>query len=184
MNLSPIFAAGIADDFAKAATETAHTFGFNTHHFIAQVISFGIVAFLLHRFAYKPILQVLEERRTRIAESLANADKIKAELASAQAKVQEVIGQASQQAQKIIEESRAAAARVAEVERQKAIADAASIIAKARQSNDAELARMKGELRQEFGRLVVAAASRATGDILSTDQKGRLADEAVRQLAA
>lgn len=164
--------------------EIANQFGVTWQLLISQIILFVIVALALKKFAYGPILDMLEQRRTRIAESLANADRIKAELANAQAKAQEVIGQASAQAQKIIEESRAAAARVSEVERQKAIADAANIIAKAKESNDAELARMKGELRQEFGRLVVAAASRATGDILSADQKGRVADEAVRQLAA
>lgn len=164
--------------------DIAHQFGVNWQLLISQIILFVIVAVALKKFAYGPILEMLEQRRTRIAESLANADKIKSELASAQAKAQEVIGQAGQQATKIIEEARAAAAKVAEAERQKAIADAASIIAKAKQANDAELARMKGELRQEFGRLVVAAASRATGDILSADQKGRLADDAVRQLAA
>lgn len=164
--------------------DIANRFGVTWQLLISQIILFVIVALALKKFAYGPILEMLEQRRTRIAESLANADKIKSELANAQAKAQEVIGQASAQAQKIIEESRAAAARVAELERQKAIADAASIIAKAKESNDAELARMKGELRQEFGRLVVAAASRATGDILNADQKGRLADDAVRQLAA
>jgi F-type H+-transporting ATPase subunit b len=164
--------------------DIAHQFGVNWQLLISQIILFVIVALALKKFAYGPILEMLEQRRTRIAESLANADKIKSELANAQARALEVIGQASAQAQKIIEESRAAAARVAEQERQKAISDAASIIAKAKESNDAELARMKGELRQEFGRLVVAAASRATGDILNADQKGRLADDAVRQLAA
>ncbi len=164
--------------------EIARQFGVTWQLLISQIILFAIVAFALKKFAYGPILEMLEQRRTRIAESLANADRIKTELANAQAKVQEILGQAGTQAQKIIEESRTAAARVSEVERQKAIADAASIIAKAKESNDAELARMKGELRQEFGRLVVAAAGRATGDILNADQKGRLADDAVRQLAA
>lgn len=164
--------------------DIARQFGVNWQLLISQIILFVIVALALKKFAYGPILEMLEQRRTRIAESLANADKIKAELANAQAKTQELIGQASQQATKIIEEARASAAKVAEAERQKAIADAASIIAKAKQANDAELARMKGDLRQEFGRLVVAAASRATGDILNADQKGRLADNAVRQLAA
>ena len=55
-------------------------------HFIAQCISFAIVAFLLHRYAYKPILAVLEERKKRIQEGLENAEKIKQELANAQAK--------------------------------------------------------------------------------------------------
>ena len=178
MNSLVLFAAG------NPVAEIAHQFGVTWQLLISQIILFVIVALALKKFAYGPILEMLEQRRTRIAESLANADKIKSELASAQAKAQEVIGQASQQATKIIEEARAAAAKVSEVERQKAIADAASIIAKAKQANDAELARMKGELRQEFGRLVVAAASRATGEILNADQKGRLADDAVRQLAA
>ena len=50
--------------------EISRTFGFNTHHFVAQVISFCLVAFLLQRFAYKPILKVLEERRQKIAEGI------------------------------------------------------------------------------------------------------------------
>ena len=179
-----LFLLAAAAPTGNPVADIAHQFGVNWQLLISQIILFVIVALALKKFAYAPILEMLEQRRTRIAESLANADKIKSELANAQAKSQELIGQASQQAQKIIEEARAAAAKVAEVERQKAIADAASIIAKAKQANDAELARMKGELRQEFGRLVVAAASRATGDILNADQKGRLADDAVRQLAA
>ncbi|MBM3828918.1 MAG: F0F1 ATP synthase subunit B [Verrucomicrobia bacterium] len=183
MNLYPILAAAAAESGGPVKV-IAEQFGVKWQLLISQIILFVIVALALKKFAYGPILEMLEQRRTRIAESLANADKIKAELANAQAKTQELIGQASQQATKIIEEARAAAAKVAEAERQKAIADAASIIVKAKQSNDAELARMKGELRQEFGRLVVAAASRATGDILNADQKGRLADNAVRQLAA
>lgn len=169
---------------SNPAAEIGEKFGFNGQLFTMHFIGFGVVAFLLHKFAYGPILQMLDERKGRIAKSMSDAEKTKAELANAQAKAAELVAQAGQQAQKIIEESRAAASKIAEVERQKAIADAANIIAKAKQSNDAELARMKGELRQEFGRLVVAAASRATGDILSTEQKGLLADDAVRQLAA
>ena len=64
---------------------TAEKFGVLPQLFISQVISFCVVAFLLHRFAYKPILAVLEERRKRIAESLANAEKIKQQLAEAEA---------------------------------------------------------------------------------------------------
>jgi len=45
--------------------------------FLSQVISFCIVAFLLQRFAYKPILAVLEERRRKIEEGQINAEKSK-----------------------------------------------------------------------------------------------------------
>lgn len=164
--------------------QISETFGWNGTLFISQVISFLAVAFLLNKFAYKPILKVLEDRRQKIADGLAAADKTKAELANAQAKAQEVIAQAGQQANRIIEEARAAAAAVGEQERQKAVADAQNILAKAREAGEAELARLKGELRKEFGRLVVQAAARSTGDVLTGDQKTRIADESVRQLTA
>lgn len=179
MNAPFLLAAG--DNPLKAVGET---FGWHPQLFISQVVLFVILALVLKKFAYAPLLAMLDKRKAQISESIENAEKTRKELANAQAKAQEIVGQAGQQATKIIEEARAAAAKVSEAERQKAIADAASIIAKAKQANDAELARMKTELRQEFGRLVVAAASRATGDVLNAEQKGRLADDAVRQLAA
>ncbi len=181
MQLPIFFAAG---DLLELAQKTGEQFGFQKQLFISQVISFAIVCFLLHRFAYKPILQVLEERRNKIAESLANAEQIKKELASAQAKAQEILTQASTQATKAIEDARAAAAKVQEVETQKAIAAAGEIIAKARQASEAELVRMKAELRQEVGRLVVATSAKVTGGVLTAEQQTRLAEDTNRQLAA
>lgn len=164
--------------------QIAETFGWNVELFVSQVISFCLVAFLLHKFAYKPILALLEERRQKIAESLVNAERIKSELANAQAKAQELLNSAGLQASKIIEESRAAAAKVTESESQKAVAAAQDIINKARQSNDAELARMKSELRREIGRLAVQAAMQVTGKILTTEDQQRLAEQTNRELAA
>lgn len=181
---APVFFASIGSDLGNTAGKIVETFGLNWPHFIAQCISFSIVAFALFKFAYKPILDVLEMRRQRIAESLANADKIKQELSSAQAKAQEILSEASAQGGKFIEEARQSAARVLEQETQKAIATANDIIAKARQASEAELARMKTELRKEVGRLVVNTTTKVTGKILTTDDQARLADETNRQLAA
>lgn len=170
--------------FASVVSDTAQQFGVDWPHFIAQCISFAIVAFLLHRFAYKPILLVLEERRQRIAEGLANADKIKAELAKTEAARQEALVQANVQANKLIEEARSAAARLLEQETQKAVAAAAQIVAKAREANDAEIARMKSELRKEMVRLVAETTGKVAGKVLTADDQRRLADETTRQLAA
>ena len=174
----------IGSDLAETGRSTAEKFGLDAPHFIAQCISFGIVSFALYKFAYHPILTLLEERRQRIAEGLANADKIKQELASAQSKSQEILNQASTQANKFIEEARQSAAKVLEQETQKAIATANDIVAKARQANEAELARMKTELRREVGRLVVSTTAKVTGKILTGDDQNRLADETNKQLAS
>jgi F-type H+-transporting ATPase subunit b len=176
--------ASISSDLSAAAQETAKTFGWNRAHFIAQCISFAIVAFLLHRFAYKPILQILEERRKRIAEGLANADKIKAELTQTEAARKEILNQANTQANKLLEEARAAAARVQETETQKAIAAAEQIIAKAREAAAADHARMLTDLKREIGNLVVKTTTNVTGKILNVEDQKRLAEEANKQLAA
>jgi len=170
--------------FADMIGDTAKAFGVDWPHLISQILSFGIVALALHRWAYKPILQVLEERRQQIAESLANAEKIKQELARTEAARQEVLNQANVQANKLIEEARAAAARVQEQETQKAIAAAEQIITRAREAATQDHARMLAELKREIGRLVVETTARVTGKILTVEDQQRLAEETNRQLAA
>lgn len=170
--------------FASIISDTARQFGVDWPHFLAQCISFSIVLFLLQRFAYKPILQILEERRQRIKEGLENAERIKAELAKIEAARQEALNQANQQANRLIEEARGAASKVLEQETQKAIATANQIVAKAREASEAELARMKAELRREIGRLVVETTAKVTGKVLTVEDHQRLAEEATRQLAA
>lgn len=159
-------------------------FGWNPQLFLSQVVLFVLLALILKKFAYAPLLAMLAKRQQQISESIENAEKTRKELASAQVKAQELITQASLQANKIIEEARAAAGVVGEQERQRAVAAAQNIVAKAHEAGAAELAHLKTELRKEFGRLVVQAAARSTGDVLSADQKNRIADESVRQLSA
>jgi F-type H+-transporting ATPase subunit b len=163
--------------------QIARQFGVDWPHLIAQIISFGIVCALLYFFAYKRVLTMLEERRQRIAEGLANADKIKAELARAESQRQEVLAQANVQATKLIDEARAAAARVQEQETQKAILTAEQIISKAREAAAADHARMLGELKREVGRLVVQTTATVTGKILTAEDQRRLAEETARQVA-
>jgi F-type H+-transporting ATPase subunit b len=179
-----ILFASIGSDLAQTARETGERFGWDLPHFAAQVVSFLIVTGLLYKFAYKPILTVLEERRQRIAEGLANAGKIKAELARTEVARQEVLNQANTQANKFIEEARAAAARVRELETQKAVATAEQIIAKAREAAAADHARMLGELKREVGRLVVQTTAAVTGKILTAEDQKRLAEETSKQLSA
>lgn len=184
MSLNLFLAAAEGGGLMDTAHDIGEQFGFQKQLFFSQVISFAIVCFLLHRFAYKPILKVLEERRNKIAESLANADQIKKDLANAQAKAQEILNQAGAQGNKMIEEARTSAAKVLEVESQKAITTANDIITKARQASEAELVRMKAELRKEVGRLVVATSAKVTGNILTAEQQTRLAEDTNKQLAA
>ena len=164
--------------------EIARTFGVDWTHLVAQIISFCIVCILLQRFAYKPVLKMLEERRQQIAQGQANAEQIKAELARTEAKRQGVLDQANTQAAKLIDEGRAAAARVQEQETQKAIAAAEQIKVRAQEASAQERTRMLAELKSQFGRLVVGTTATVTGKILTAEDQQRLAEETAKQLTA
>src|SRR5437764_1962799 len=173
-----------ASSFGDMVKETGETFGFDWKIFFSQVISFVIVALVLKRFAYKPILAVLEERRQRIAEGLLNAEKIKQQLAEAEQRHAEILTKANAQAQKMIDEARESAGHVAERKEQEAIAAAEQIIAKAREASVIEHEKTMAELKRELGRLVVDTTAKVTGKVLTADDQRRLQEEASRQIAS
>ena len=162
--------------------DTAETFGWNWQLFLSQVASFCIVAFLLSRFAYKPILAVLEERRRRIEEGQLNAEKIKKQLAEAEARYAEILAKANTDAQKMIDEARESSAHLAERKQQEAIAAAEQIIAKAREATAMEHERTMESLKRELGRLVVDTTAKVTGKVLTAEDQRRLQEETARQL--
>ncbi|HUL74512.1 MAG TPA: F0F1 ATP synthase subunit B [Vicinamibacterales bacterium] len=164
--------------------EIARTFGVDWPHLIAQTISFSIVCALLYWLAYKPVLAMLAARREQIATGLANAEKIKAELAKTESQRQEVLAQARVEAEQIVKDAHAAGARVEAQETQKALAAAQDIIARAREAAELDRARMLTELRREVGRLVLQTTAAVTGKILTPDDQRRLAEETARQLQA
>ena len=161
----------------------ATTFGVNWPQLFAQIASFCIVCLILYRFAYRPVLNMLDVRRQQIAQGLANAEQIKAELAKTEAQRQEVMAQANVQANKFIEEAKAAAIRLREQETEKAIAAAEQIMIKAREAAGQEHNQMLADLKREVGRLVVQATATVTGKILTSEDQRRLAEETAKQVA-
>jgi F-type H+-transporting ATPase subunit b len=166
------------------ARETGEQFGWNPKLFFSQVISFIIVALVLKRFAYKPILAVLEERRQRIQEGQLNAEKIKQQLAEAEQRHAEILAKANAQAQKMIDEARESAGIVAERKQQEAVAAAEQILAKAREASAIEHEKTMTELKRELGRLVVDTTAKVTGKVLTSEDQRRLQEEASRQIAS
>jgi F-type H+-transporting ATPase subunit b len=158
--------------------------GIDWRALIMQLISFSIVFFVLWKYAYGPIFTMLQARREKIAESLANAEKIKADVAKTEIERQKILADAGDQANKLIDEARQAAARVRETETQKAISAAEQIVVKAREAATQERAQMLASLKREVGRLVVQTTSTVTGKILTADDQKRLAEETEKQLAA
>jgi F-type H+-transporting ATPase subunit b len=162
--------------------QIARTFGVDWPHLLAQTISFSIVCALLYWLAYRPVLRMLDLRRQQIAQGLANAERIKQELATTEAQRREVITAAHAEAKAFIEDARASAARVRAEETAKAAAAAQEIISRAHEAAAQERAMMMADLRRDMGRLVLQATASVTGKILTPDDHRRLAEEAAQHL--
>jgi len=160
------------------------TFGVNAPLFISQLVAFIIVALVLKKFAYKPVLDMLEQRKARIAEAEANAEKIKSELAETESARDKILEEARTEANRLIEETRSAAAELKEAKTQEAISSAEAIIAKAQEAAAAERDKLMAELKQEVGRLVVETTCKVTGKVLSAEDQQRLIEDANKEIAA
>ena len=163
--------------------EIARTFGVDWPHLMAQIVSFGIVCAVLYFLAYTPILKILAARRQQIADGLANAEKIKAELARIEAERHAILARAGADGTQLIEEARAAAARVGAEETQKAVAAADLVLARAHEAAERDRALLLAEARREIGRLVVRTTAAVTGKILTAEDQRRLNEETASQLA-
>lgn len=165
------------------AGNIAQTFGIYWPNLIAQVVLFVLVYLILRRYAFKPIVDMFEERRRRIEEGQLNAEKIKQQLALAQQRYEEILAKASAEAQRLMEEVRVSSERLADQKRQEAIAEAERINQKAQESIQLERERVMAEVKHELGRLVVEATEKVTGKVLTPSDQQRLNEETARQLA-
>lgn len=159
-------------------------FGVTWPKFLSQVILFGIVYLLLSKFAFGPVLSILEERRKRIEEGQLNAEKIKKQLAEAELRYQEILRQANDNASKLIDEARASSEASTQRQIQQAIREAEEILAKARDSIGLERAKMVAEVKDEMVNLVVDTTARVTGKVLTPADQSRLTAETAKELAA
>ncbi len=158
-------------------------FGIEGKYLLMQVISFSVLAFVLYRFFFKPVLSTIDTRNAEIASGLKHAEEMKAQLAAAQVQSGEIIKQAQGEATKIVEEARNSAKAFLEKQTQEATVKAQDIIAKAQHATELEHRKMIAEARGEIARLVVATTRQVLAQELSDADRQRYNDAAAKELA-
>lgn len=169
--------------FLADISDVPKQLGIDWAKLIAQMVTFMIVYAVLSKYAFGPVTTMLEARRKRIEDGEANLRKVQADLAQASTNAAEVRAKADADATRIIKEAQEAANSLKESRTQEAIAEAANIVNKAREAASLEHSRMLAELKNEVGRMVVNVAGKVTGRVLTDDDKNRINNEAVSQLA-
>ena len=138
--------------------------------------------FILKKFAFGPIGEILAQRRERIAAGEEKLKRIEQQLAESEATTAAAIAKANEDALRLINEAKEGAAAFTEQKSQEAIAQAQQILAKAEAAGNADRERISAELKREFGRLVAATTSQVTGKVLTSEDQHRINEEALSKV--
>jgi F-type H+-transporting ATPase subunit b len=151
--------------------------GINLGFFLFQVFNFVILMVILSRLAYTPIVNALDNRKKKIAQSLEDARIAGEARANAEAEAREIIANAqSEAAEKVREATLRAESAGLDV---KALAenDAAKIREQAHVDATLERDRILGDLRSQIAALAIAATQKLVGEALDDKRQHALLDE-------
>jgi F-type H+-transporting ATPase subunit b len=149
---------------------------------IWTIICFLIVLFVLKRFAFKPIQEMIDQRRERIEQAVAEADRARAEAQNVLEEHRKLVAQAKGEGEEILAEAR----RIADAQRERVRVetdeDRARRLEETRRQIEQATQQALGEIRDEVGRLSLLAAEKVTGKSLTDADHQRLIDEALADI--
>ena len=158
--------------------------GFNLPSLIAQLVNFTLLLIIFRLLLYKPLLNVLDQRKQRIEEGLQASDEAKRKLAETETEVARELDKARQEGQAQILQAQQAANRLREEETQRARVEAEQLIERARGEIAIERDAAIAELRREFAGLAVTAAERVIKKELDAGTHKRLIEEVLSDASA
>ena len=159
-------------------------FGLEKELIIGQALNFALVAFILYKFAFKPVLATMEDRQQKISDGLQFAEEMKSKLADAEKKHGEILRKAQREAQDILEESRSDAQAMYTRETEEAARKVEEMLNKGRDANELARKKMLSEVRQEVARLVVLTTGKVLEKHLTDEDKRELNESAARRIAS
>ena len=155
--------------------------GINLSALIVQLLAFLILVFLLGRYAYRPIVNALDQRAERVRASMEQADRIERQLAETETRNQQILTEARREAQQIIAQAREVGDRQIAQARDAAREEAEKQNQLGLAQLRAEVSQAKQELRQQYADLVISAASRVVRQELDPQKHLQLIETTLRE---
>ena len=132
-----------------------------------NLLAFLIVFFLLAKFAWPQILKSLKQREESIANSLATAEKVRAEMAQIKSENEVLLAKAREERAQILKEAREAKDKIINEAKDQAKVEADKIAVEARAAINAQKMAALTEVKNEVGRLVIEVSKKVLKKELS-----------------
>lgn len=164
------------------SAEIFEKLGINGALLISQIVNFVLLMLLLKKYAYGPVLRMLEERSQKIAKSLEDAERIEEELKNAEETKAQEIRKAKEEAAAIVKQAYETAAQ----SEQKAIDDTKrktqEIVTKAKEEIQSEKEKSVKQAEQEIADLAIRIAEKIIKKNLDSDAEKKLAEETLAKI--
>ncbi len=149
---------------------------------VVEVVVFLGVLWILARYVYPPLDRAITQRQQRIAQSIHDAEQLKADVEAGREEAQQALREARRQAQAILDQAQKLGEDLREELRTRGRQDQEALLARARAELEQERRRAVDELRRQVADLTVAAATRVLGKELDAATHQRLVQDALAEV--
>ena len=162
-----------------AAANGISSLGLNLESFIFQIITFGIIVFVLNKYALSKLFAVIDKRRETLEAGLKTAEEAKQALADADDKVAEILEQTRAESGEILAATNKQAAGVMAEAEAKASRRAEAIVSEAKADIAQEFQAARKALKDETHQLVAQATEKIIGEKLDSTKDAKLVQDAL-----
>ncbi len=162
--------------------EVLENFGVQPVLLLAQLVNFVILLFLLKKFAYKPIMKVLDERKHKIETSVKQAQEIQKQLEETKASQKNIIAGAEEESTKIIEETKEAAKKLQEETLAETSKKVEEVLLKNKEALSLEREKMVSEVKESMANLVAETTKRVLNKTLTNTDNEDLVKKSLKDL--
>lgn len=162
--------------------EILSTFGVQPVLLLAQIVNFIILLFLLKKFAYKPIMKVLDDRRVKIETGVRQAEEAEKKLAETEVRQKEIISKAEQESSRIIQETKYAVKKLQDETLVETSKKSEEMVIRNKEVLELEREKMISEVKQGMAELVAETTKKVVGKTLSQQENERLVNQSLKNI--
>ncbi len=157
-------------------------FGINPVLIIAQVVNFLIILYVLKRFLYKPVLEVIKKREKSIKEGLKQAEEARVLMEKTAAREREVMKKAQEESRKLLEETKRQRDEIFKATEVAAQKRATQILDEAKKQITFETAKVQKELSMKVSGLAVEFLQKSIGDLFGEEEQEIVIKNAITKI--
>ncbi len=167
----------------ETQTSVLGALGVNWKLFVAQLINFGVVLFVMWKWVYTPLLKAIDARSAKLDKGLKDAEAAAAARTGAEKSSEEAILSARREAQRILEEAQKQADAQRAEAKAKTREELKVLVTQGKEALASEKEKMVLEARSQIAELAVMAAAKALGEKMTDAQKKALLESAAKHAA-